>query len=639
MNSRIQMPKSAKLNVALRERILKLGYADPAFARAIWYECSRDPIFFLNAFVWIPEVRPKGDWELGRKYGRSKELPFITRSYQDDMIEECLEAWGHRNIIIWKSREMGVTLAILALCVWDTIFHEGTKIGLTSDTEKKATDIDDDSSLMSMMKFMLDRLPCWIKGGREAIEHHSSRNAFLFPNESRVNGYAATGDFLRGGRKAVIVKDEFHFFPVGEDYQAMDTSADATYCRVFISTVNRDRGCSGAFYDICQKPGNALVITLDWWQDKDKAIGLYHSERIGMSERYELVIDDVTFWDKHKLPDGTYRHPKHPKQTYGFVLDGKKRSLYYDWRCELPGATPASVDSEIGRRFGASSSLLCDADTIDAAILRAKAPCKKADIYRDPDKNEWALDLNLNEGNIVFWCELTDGKPPPGDYAIGADISAGTKNSTSSYSCLQVFNRKTGENVAEWRSNRVTTVDYASLAVWLCRLFYNAYLVPEGNGIGNQFIDRLIDLRYTRVYRHKKKNVSYKESTDRMGYYHQDGGRMILESLQDGIKRGKAKVNSKLALTEMTKYMLKENGGVYHASSKTDEDVGGRGQAHGDSAIALACGWLGVTDIPIFEEQEKEKEVSPHSFLGRRMQYEKHQRTKGKLAYWNPSWR
>ena len=86
------IPKTAALNIALRERVLKLGYSDAGFASAIWHQCARDPLFFFNLFLWIKEVRPQGDWELGRKYGRAKELPFITRSYQDELLEEMLLA-------------------------------------------------------------------------------------------------------------------------------------------------------------------------------------------------------------------------------------------------------------------------------------------------------------------------------------------------------------------------------------------------------------------------------------------------------------------------------------------------------------------------------------------------------------------
>jgi hypothetical protein len=631
------IPKSALLNISVRKQILQLGYTDPEFARAWWFECARDPVLFICTMCWILEPRKTASWKQVRKYGESKVIPFITRDYQDELIERSAPVLGTEDLIVWKSREMGITLVYLALALWDTIFHEHTQVGFVSKDLLTADNEEDPNSLMSMFRFILDRLPRWLK---PTYVRNQAKHSFVFENKSTITAYAATGDFVRGGRKAWLLLDEFHFFGAQDDYAALDASVDASNGRVIVSTVNRFKGESGAFYSIVNDPNHSgHLIELDWWQDKEKAVGLYHSDRIGTTEKFRLVIDDHEFWDRHQIDCAYYRDPDDTDKTYNFILDGQKRSLYYDWRCRRPNATKESVAAELGRQFGSSLCQLCDAESIARAVLLCKKPTRTAEIYRNPEKpDQWICDFAM-DGNTTFWCDLKDDKPPPGDYSIGADISAGTGGSRSSYSCLQVFNRLTGDHVCEWRSNRVDVLAFTELSVWLCRFFHNAFLVPEMNGnLGSSFIKRLIELKYGNIFRRKVETKSYVVTTEFIGYVNKDGGRHLLSALDEAIRCGKAHVNSVLALREMLRYIVKEDK-VVHTSSVNDDDAGGKGRAHGDAAIALGVAWLGVVDHPVREVKEENKPVPENCFLARRQEFLENQRRKTTTGYWQPRYR
>jgi hypothetical protein len=334
-------------------------------------------------------------------------------------------------------------------------------------------------------------------------ERNITKNTFRnVKNDSSLTAYPANGDLARGGRKSWMLMDEFHFFDAGVDASAMDSTVHVTPCRVFVSTANRDRGMAGAFYDaMTDETRNGIIVVVDWKDDEDKRRGLYHGELVPGSDTYRLVIDDMDFWIHHCNFDGkTYRHPTKPGENYPFIVDERTRSLYYDHVWNRPGSTPQAVSAELDRNFGGATAQIFNPTLLAATIQLAKAPTYRGDMVRNPEKlTEWMFE-RLNIGGLTYlWCDLDAmGNPPKGEYSIGADVAAGTGGAWSSYSALETINKKTGEQVFEWRGNKLDPIQFAELAVWVCKWFHNAYLVPEINGpLGTLFINKVTkDLKY-----------------------------------------------------------------------------------------------------------------------------------------------
>ncbi len=103
------VPKSPRLNLEFRRYLLALGYESKELAVEIRALCGRDPLFFINTFCWLLEAREQAEWQSDNVYGRTKEIPFITRGYQDDAIWRSIGHLGKRDIVVPKSRETGVT--------------------------------------------------------------------------------------------------------------------------------------------------------------------------------------------------------------------------------------------------------------------------------------------------------------------------------------------------------------------------------------------------------------------------------------------------------------------------------------------------------------------------------------------------
>lgn len=628
-------------NNLFRRAIVKAGYEDPGIAHELWILCARDPLFFLNTFAYLLETRKKQDWNTVNRYGNSNVIPFITRGYQDKLIMDVVPHLGLKDIVIPKSRETGISWMIGgALAAWDWIFHDQTHIGFVSKDLLSANNPDDPDALFSKFHFLLQHLPCWLLDEKD-YERNITKNTFRnLKNGSSLTAYAAKADIGRGGRKAWMLMDEFHFFEQGDDYAALDSTVHVTPCRIFVSTANRDRGMAGAFYDVVSDTTkNGIVLTIDWKDDPDKRRGLYHGELIPGTDNYRLVIDDMDFWRQYANFDAekTFRHPLHPGKNYDFILDERYRSLYYDHVWNRPGSTPQSVSAELDRNFGGATSQIFNPQLLQRAIAAIKQPLAVGDILRHPEKpGEWMFQKLSMNGLTDLWVSLdNDGKPPVSEYVFGADVSAGTGGEWSSYSALEGLDRKTGEQVFQWRGNKLDPMQFAELTVWVCKLFYNAYLVPEVNGpLGQLFLNKVIELQFPYVFRTLKQNVALREPTDRLGYRNNDRGIELLKKLESAIRTGRVRPNSLVALNECGRYFMK-NGRLVHSAAESTDDGAGKGLAHGDAAIALGCAAFGVDDMPIKPDVKEVKETPFQSFKWRREQWERRQAAKDKKTYWD----
>lgn len=637
--------KNPYMNMQFRKLCVGLGYESQEAAHELWMLCARDPLFFLNTFAYLLETRDKQDWITSHQYGTNKVIPFITRGYQDKLVLDVLKYLGRRDIVIPKSRETGISWMIGgALASWDWLFHDQTHIGFVSKDLLSANNPDDPDALFSKFEFLLKHLPFWIISPND-YDRNISKNTFKnLKNGSSLTAYPAKADFGRGGRKAWLFMDEFHFFEQGEDKAAMDSSVHVTPCRIFVSTANRDRGMSGSFYEAVSEAAekNGVMLVVDWKDDPDKRRGLYHAEPIIGTETYQLVIDDVEFWSEFANSDGrTYRHPLKEGENYQFILDERFRSLYYDDVWNRPGSTPQSVAAELDRNFGGATAQIFNPQLLQRAIAAAKPVKVGGDLLRDPENpDDWMFMQLAMGGQTSLWLELVEDStgrkvPPKSEYVFGADISAGTGGEWSSYSALEGLDKITGEQVFEWRSNRMDPMQFAELAVWVCKWFYDAYLVPECNGpLGRLFINKACrDLKYGNVYRRIKQNVAYKEPTELIGYLNMDRGIELLKHMESEIRKGRVKANSLIALNECSRYFLK-GGKLVHSAAETTEDGAAMGLAHGDAAIALGCAAFGIDDVPVTPDEEVKSEAPYQSFLWRRQQFEKILQQRQNRSYW-----
>jgi hypothetical protein len=525
--------------------------------------CRIDFQFFVNAFCWLFEPR--------RADGRI--IPFVSYGYQNDFFDRLGRSYGIRDVGLLKSRDLGATWMVLTFFFHRWLFERGTALGIMSRDADSVDKSGDPSCLFWKIDFLLRHLPSWMKPNYSRV---SMRLANL-DNESTIVGEQATGDAFRGGRCTAIMLDEFAAFRKGEDYHARNSTQHATECRVFVST---PLGAAGCFYDIMEAPiTNMEKIELRWWMHPTRKQGLYTSN----NKQLQIL-------------NRNYKFPA----NYNYILDGKRRSPYYDRECLRPGATPLSIAQELDCDFGGSAARFFDATKIQhLKRTRAVPPFKRgqlmADLNIEPTWHE-------NErGDFQLWTVLRhDDSPPPHDYVIGCDIGGGVAGEYTSNSVICIFDRWTGQQVGELATTDIPPERFADLAVAACKWCHEAYLVYERNGTpGAQFGARVEQLRYGNVYMRKVEELRYSKRTSKAGWWSGERTKpALLSNFRRCLDSGQFVPRSANLLQECLQYAWKD-GKVVHQRADVTENPAAKGAAHGDRVIAAALALEGHLDRPV----------------------------------------
>lgn len=614
------VPKNPDHNLAYRKWLLEQCYSDEALAREAWIMCSRDILFFANSFAWLLEPRQQGLWQQ-RAWGNAKEIPFVTRGYQDKILRSIMDQIGKRDIITDKSRETGLSWLAMLVADWYWRFRPHSYIGMCSRDEDSLDNIKNKGSLMAKLDFIDDHLPRFLrpKKNRVASSTHTIEN---LDNNSVIVGFAAGPNVGRSERYLFFVFDEMHFFPQGSDYLVHSALQYATPCRWMISTVNPDRGQSGAFYDFCSSENQNLVrITADWRDDPEKAAGLY------TSKDGELIKLDPTY----VYPDG-----------YKFIFDEKIRSPYYDWEWNR-SPSPRLIAAELDRDFGGAGDRVFDTTLIRQAFDKCVDPVLAGNfkVTAAGYTNEFIPTMDKEAGDCKFWVrpnyDVNRGyfMDPQRRYAMGVDIAAGTAGTMSSYSAIVVFDWETGEQAFEWRSNSVKPHELAQFSVMLGLFFNNALITPEVTGpVGRLYLDQFNKLEYPNPYlRPKDFSKPGAGWSGKVGLENNDGGERIFGEIQRAMEAGKCTPRSRVMIREFERYYRDKNGRVKHPLVGNGRENAPE-LSHGDVAIAGATGWYGIRDMPMSRTIEVEETIPKDCWLSQWKERQK--RESGRRTYWKP---
>jgi hypothetical protein len=281
--------------------------------------CSKDPVFFINNFAWI--FAAKSELQIDN----DPNFPFILFDFQEDATYKIKESIDFgKDLIIEKSRDMGVSWLIVWLIIWFWLFDEsftGHLGSLTEDLVDNGT-ID---SLFGKIDYCLRNLPKWMLPARFNIKKHRQSMKLTNPETfSLITGQAPTQHFGRGPRKKAIFFDELPAWEYGK--QAWDVCADTTSSRIGLGT-----SMGANFFKALRDGllGNIDVLTLHWrlhplkddkWYEFEKSrrdeetiareldisyegsqVGRVYPEWIRNIEWIESEPDDklpiYTFWD------------------------------------------------------------------------------------------------------------------------------------------------------------------------------------------------------------------------------------------------------------------------------------------------------------------------------------------------------
>jgi len=465
-------------------------------------------------------------------------LPFILYPFQEEAVRTIESSIGQSDLVISKSRDMGASWALLGVFLWRWLFRPGQSFLLVSRNEDYVDKSGNPKSLFWKLDFVLRHLPTWMKPGMVRAKLRLTNK----DNGSTIDGESTTGDVARGDRRTAIALDEFAAFDIEAGYRALSATRDATRSRIFNST---PAGTGNAFADIAMNQ-NIPHLRMHWSKHPEKAEGLYD--------------------------DG-----------------GKVRSPWYDRECKRC-VSPMEIAQELDIDFSASQSVFFDS----AKIGLISAKCRRPDFVGNLHESVFREDPR---GCLKLWCRMMpDGMPLPSDYAMGADISAGTGASNS---CISVVDRRTGEKVAEWVSATHRPDQMAGCAVDLAEWFqtedgYPAYLIHEAAGPGRIFGDACIERGFRNFYLRPVEGVLSRQLTQRIGWIPNRESKIALfgnyrKMLFDG-----AFSNPSRDAVEEAREFVYTSTGIEHVRAVSTQDPSGARLNHGDRVTADALAALGV---------------------------------------------
>jgi hypothetical protein len=563
-----EVPKDLKENLDWREWVASKTSIDDPNYRA-WREkfqqmCRRDPLFWLNTFVWT--YNPKDN-----KYPKPSVVPFISYPFQDHAFLAIIDAIGDHDLLGEKSRDMGMTWMCLMAMLWYWQFHPMQSFLLLSRKEDMVDKVGDPDCLMWKLDRALEWQPSWL-----VPEFHRTHLQMLnLENGSTFSGESTTGDAGRGGRRTAVFPDEFA--SVVEGYKILRSTRDVTNCRLFTST---PKGAGNAFYDLTQT--NMEILTLHWPLHPVKARRLY-------------------FEAGQSLKNPRLHYPK-----------GKPRSPWYDLQCERASGR-REIACELDIDYGASDTTFFELEHIERVIRDdVREPLMRGELGHDSITGKPGQYLERESGKLWLWCALDEfGRPPRSlhalggtDYIVGVDPAVGSKNLEgrgASNSALSVVSRTTGEKVAEFADHGIEAPDFAVLAVAIARWFHDAVLIWESNGpAGASFGYKVVrELFYSPCYFRD----NYDRRTGKMTQLYGWGSStktnaVAMDKLVKAL--GVTFMNRSRRALDEYKYIVRQlTGAIIHSRTlNTDEPTEAR-EAHGDLVAADKMAVLLLdTDLP-----------------------------------------
>jgi len=558
----MQNPTNFQTLSQIRTRFLNSTDKDPAAQGDFRSLFASDLPLWLRMTGWT--YAPKEvDASTGREVPtKNPHKPFVLWPCQERAVSEILTGVTEgRDVVVRKSRDMGASWLLAAVSAWGWLFH-GWQSLLVSRVEDGVDRSGDPDSLFWKVDYLLESQPSWLlplpasqllRRGGETRQHMMLRHPL---SNSTIAGQASTSHVGRGGRRTLVLFDEFAAMDDAE--AAWRSAADCTACRIAVST---PLGAGTHYANLIRQSrstGDPRLVELLYTQHPAKGAG---------------GEDRVDF-------DGSITG------TAG---------LKYVW-------TPW-LEEQLGRR-----------DTVDMAQNVFATDVGSGQNFFTPSIVSKHMD---DYGFVPQRCELLRGKfvaDPHGrwrvwnqgergkEYAMFADPAYGTGAANAAICVMDVESR---EVVAEWADPNCPPHDLANEMVDAAMTVYHGRRPPligwEVNGPGSAMHHDFGRIGYTNLYRKRKLGTSTEPRTSVMGWQStRRSKRALLSNLSRALAQGEIVIRSEETLKEMQDYVICDDGAI-EAASVRDLSSGAR-ESHGDRVIALA-GCLMMCDEGVGPEE------------------------------------
>ena len=212
-----------------------------------WIACSRDPLYFMENFMWIRHPDP-----------RKGRMRFEAYGYQKQMID-CF--WKFKDSIALLPRQSGKTTTAAGFLLWYAMFNPDVHVLIAANKFNAAKEI------MDRVKFTYEELPDHIRAGAKVYNVQTIE----FENGSKIESVTTTADSGRGKSISLLYVDEFAFVKprIADEFWTSMAPTLATGGKCIItSTPNSDED---KFAEIWY---GAMKTTDEWGNDIENGVGI-----------------------------------------------------------------------------------------------------------------------------------------------------------------------------------------------------------------------------------------------------------------------------------------------------------------------------------------------------------------------------
>lgn len=570
-----RVPKGLMENAAYRKKVLVECSKPGSFRRQVLKACSEDILFWVNTFVFVIDPR-KAD------VGQCAIGPFNTYPYQDQALLTIQRSIRKgTDLRVEKSRDMGWTFMPLTTQLWFWLFETAKMFAVVSRNKDCVDSLEDMDALFPKMRFILRHLPRWMLPDNGGY----TDNMFKLVNHASMNvirGVATTEDMFRGGRPTAIFCDEFASFDSeqpGMGARTLTSTQYATNCRIFVSTPKGE--------------GNAFA-----------------------QMRFSEIENIRSHWTQH---------PEHAKGLY-YDDKGKPRSPWYDEQCKR-AIHDTQIKQELDIDYLGSAHQFFRSDMLDELMAEFGQPCW----LQGKLEGGSFVEQEGGIGRLWFWPDVMGNPPKDRKYLVSVDIATG---SGASNSVASVFDIRTREQVGEFTTPFLSPQEFAKLCLDICRWFRGpsddgAHMIWEGQGPGDQFRLKVIELGYRNFYYSQSESKVYRESTQKPGWTPNPRSKHTAFGELAQAWREKKLVTRSLEAYDEAKYYTYTPGtlAIEHSGSRLAMDPSGAKQNHGDRVITQVLAWHVLKDFsPDMLPGAAPIETPKHSFKARRNRWLDRQR-------------
>lgn len=587
------VPTNITANLQWRAKIHKLVIDHAEYADIFREACAKDPIFFISGFLWTHDPRQE-------PFAR---LPFILYDFQEELVLEILRASNDHDLLIEKSRTMGVSWVSLATFVWIWLFSKERSILLGSRNNDLVDKPGDPKALMWRIEYLINLLPVWLKPkGYDAAKHRIQKHIENPENGCVIDAEATTENFGTGDRRFLVFLDEFSKVPNGDSMLA--STQPVTNSRIINST---PFGINNAFYDLTNH-GRIAKIRLHWTRHPIYRKGLY-KKTSGPDGRYIPI--DVNYWSVIENADEKMAEYDAMIIERGVPLPpDKERSPWYAEQCAR-AKSAAHVAQELDINYLGSGGQYFDPAKVQETITKyARPPMLVGDLEYDSQTGDPIRFRENPRGKLQLWFMLNKSGKPSIEHrtALGCDISSGTGASNST-GCG--WDKVTCEKLCEYANPRIRPEEFALQMVALGRWLNNAQMIWEARGPGLNFGSKVVELNYGNIYlRRNDASISGKVSDVPGWAPGKDSKSVLLGSYRDVMETSECANYSKEALEECLSYVYGSDGCPIHSKSINKDDPSGAKDNHGDRVIGDALAWKLMT-YTSRNPQEQKPEIPP----------------------------